>query len=688
MQNLARTKGQLLSDHLQGVAQLTADGLPERFREVGWYAGLWHDLGKYIPQWQSYLQAGGKRVPHSAQGAMLALSLCSDGDRIPAIAFAIAAHHTGLKDPRWLESRDFEAAGQNWREAIKLAQQEIAEFLPETLPDIDINWHPRRREFAIRMLFSALVDSDRLDAMLFEQKEQNPCGARVLPQSKKCFNPRPLPSPKRAIDELRNAFAEDCIKAATQPKGLYRLTGVCGIGKTEASLRFALLHQEKHEMAGIIYVGPLKSIIEQTAKVYRNFLGAGEFVLEHHSGFEPTTEEIKDYQLDTERWDKPIIVTSGVQFYESLFSNRPTQCRKLHNIANRVILIDEAQTVPLDLAIPILDVLETLVADWGCTVVLMSATQPAFDRLELCHNAIDIIPSEKVQQQFQSLERVTYRIESDRPWNWQDLAADIHNSGFHQSLTVVNTTKLSREGYQALSQLMNGFWFHLSGRMCPAHRKEVLAQIQSRLENQLPCHLISTQVIEAGVDVDFPRVYRQMSPLDSIIQTAGRCNRNNQLKYAEAIVTIFELEAGGFTSSDYAHRIEITRKLLREIPDPLGENILQTIQKYFLNIYNSIRQSQGKEIQKLREQYDFLKVNENFKVIDDEKQQSVVVLWQGSRSLIEDLQPKERLTEQEWRLLQPYTVTLPRTIEPTEKCSNGMRIWRGEYNEFWGLKDQ
>jgi CRISPR-associated endonuclease/helicase Cas3 len=689
---LVGENGQLLSEHLTGVARLTTEALPEVLREVGWYAGLWHDLGKYIEQWQLYLRGNNKRVNHSAQGAMLALELCQAPNLIPALAYVIAGHHAGLKNPSRLESKEFEQDGNNWQEAVRTAQQEINKFLPNQLPDI--NLPPLRREFAIRMLFSALVDADRLDAMQFEQKYQNPQKLGVVtafeslsksfnPRSLANFNPQSLLPAPSEINRLRNVFAEYCIAAAASPKGLFRLTGACGIGKTKSSLRFGLIHAQQNALRRIIYVGSFTSIIEQTAAVYRDLLRA-ENVLEHHSGFDPPWGEQRNYKLDTERWDHPVVVTSGVQFYESLFSDRPTKCRKLHNIANSVILIDEAQTIPLNLAIPILDALETLVKDWGCTVVLMSATQPAFNRLSLCDRAYDIVPGEQLLEQFQQLERVTYRLAIASPWTWHELANDIKASGQKQSLTVVNTTQLSREGYQELSNLVSGTWFHLSARMCPAHRIQVLQQVRFCLENQLPCHLISTQVIEAGVDVDFPRVYRQLGPLDSIIQAAGRCNRNGKLDKLAAITTVFKLDSTNQLVGEYQNRIEITRAILTKHPEALSCNILESVRQYFQQVYNNVHAG-GKQIQKLRVAYNYPEVAKRFRVIDNDWQQSVVVPWKEGANLITELRERDVLNYHEWRQVQKYTIGLPHNYQAVEEYPNGLRVWLGKYDRNFGV---
>lgn len=679
---------QPLQEHLQGVARRTSEALSDRWQQVGYYAGLWHDLGKYVREWQDYLQNNGKKRPHAAHGAMLALMQADDPDFIPALAYAIAGHHTGLPNCEKLESENWENQAKGWETASRAAQEEIKDFIPIDLPDI--NLPNLRREFAIRMLFSALVDSDRLDAAQFEYTSKNSGELRVglnhhLPSH---FDPHLLPKPTSEIDRLRNVFASDCIANATQSKGLYRLTGVCGIGKTQSSLRWGIIHANTHQMRGILYVAPLKVIIEQTAKVYRKLLG-DDNVLEHHSSYEPDPKEVRNYKLDTERWDKPYIVTSGVQFYESLFSNRPGQCRKLHQLRDRVILIDEAQTIPLHLAIPILDVLETLVEDWGCSVVLMSATQPAFDRLKLCDRATDLIPQVRITEQFRQLQRVTYRNQSNKTWTWTDLAKDIQQSRHSQNLVVVNTTKLAREGFRELSDRYPGDTFHLSTRMCVAHRKQVLDEIERRLDPQTPrgCYLVSTQLIEAGVNVDFPRVYRQLAPFDSIIQTAGRCNRNQRLQKEDAIATIFNL-ADSSAPPDYRKRIQITKTVFDNYADPLGEDILDAIREYFQKLYNDLHAG-GQEIQKFRYRYDFPKVAKRFHVIEDDYAASVVVPWGEGDRLIETLSQKDGLTQTDWRSIQPYVATVPKKYledqySEIEVFANGLAIWTGNYDSEVG----
>ncbi|MBD2138442.1 CRISPR-associated helicase Cas3' [Anabaena sp. FACHB-1237] len=677
MNYLARTttdcKEQLLSAHLQNVAKMSASAVPQEFEAVARYAGLWHDLGKYQQTWQKYLKNKGKRVVHSPHGAVLALQMAKKEP--PAMAYIIAGHHSGLSERLRLRGNEYQQLAINLEECLEIAKREIADFIPQEIPDINL---PKlRREFAIRMLFSVLVDNDRLDARNFEYECESPKNNTDLSASadnKMSFNLHSFFSASpNVISEARNVFAQYCINKSELPKGIFRLTGPCGIGKTIASAKFAYLHSEKNQMSGIVYVGPLKSIIEQTADVYRQLFGENA-VLEHHSGYEPKLEESKDYKLNTERWDKPVIVTSGVQFYESLFANHPTKCRKLQGLINKVILLDESQSIPGNLVRPILNVLNTLVIDWGCTIVLMSATQPAFHNLDDDDliNVVDIIPEDESTRLFQQLNRVKYEYIANN-WEWKDVVYNIENTGLNQGLIIVNTTKLAREGYEILSAQFPEKCFHLSSRMCPDHRSQILTKVRQLLKDQKPCFLISTQVIEAGVDVDFPIVYRQLAPLDSIIQAAGRCNREGRQNQGNVI--IFNMSSSN--PPGYQYGISITKKILEKYD--LNCDILSLTEIYFSDLFNQNHDG-GIDVQKLRERYDFPEVAKSVKVIDDEHQISVVVKWGDSEKLIAEMQNQEYLTESDWRKLQKFTVNIPEKLTNYTQVGK-VNVWIGVYDE-------
>lgn len=697
--------GQFLCNHLTGVANKTARRLPTQWQSIGHYAGLWHDLGKILDRWQAYLKSNdrSRKVAHSPHGAMLAMSLTKRHRAVPSLTFVIAGHHGGLRDKDHLSGDDFTNRAKDWEQARDEAISTIPDFLPEQLPEFNLKG--TRLEFAVRMLFGCLVDADRIDAAIFTGDAPPELDeASSVSQLSTCFNPRHQDG---ELAQLRCEFASDCMAKAQQPRGLFRLTGPTGVGKTMASLQWAIAHCKAHSLAqekvdqvreeleGILYVGPLQSIIEQNWNIYRQVLNVP--VLAHYSDFQPSEDELLTYKLTTERWDASVICTSGVQFYESLFARTPAKCRKLSHLMRRCILIDEAQSIPLEYAKPILDALRTLVEDWGCTVVLMSATQPSFRNVDadFDRKCTDIIPDQRSRYFFEQTRRVTYSISTDL-WQWSDVAERIRSlpkTLVSQSLTVVNTTQLAREGFQALSDIIEESWFHLSARMVPAHRKQVLAEVLRRTlptnpDEKQPCHVISTQVVEAGVDLDFPLVLRQFAPLDSIIQAAGRCNRENHLKWHEAFVQVFDLEEANYPSGDYRKRTQITREILGSADYDLNENLLAAISLYY-NKCNSSLTGDTYKIQELRKNLQFEQVAESFKLIDDEHQFSAFVPWRDGAELIETLDLTQPLSERDWRRLQPYTVSLPKKWEHiAEDYPCGLLVWPLEfYSDQFGASD-
>jgi CRISPR-associated endonuclease/helicase Cas3 len=671
---------QPLSNHLVGVAHKTTKRLPSKWQSIGYYAGLWHDLGKILQQWQNYLLNNGRKVPHSPHGAMLARSLTKRLLDVPSLTFVIAGHHGGLRDKDHYVGDDFKERAKNWEQARDEAVAEIADFIPTQLPEFD-DLKGTRKEFAIRMLFGCLVDADRIDAALFsiDNAPPNLDEASAIFGLSTYFNPRHCDG---ALATLRREFASNCMTKANNPCGLFRLTGPTGVGKTMASLQFAIAHcQANKNLEGILYVGPLKSIIDQTWKEYCKVLKIP--VLAHYSDFQPSEEEALDYKLTTERWDAPVICTSGVQFYESLFARSAAKCRKLSHLMNRCILIDEAQTIPLEYAKPILDVFKALVTDWGCTIVLMSATQPSFQSIDrnFDQQCTSIISDPQSLRFFAETRRVNYDI-SFEAWQWSQIADRIGSS--RQSLTIVNTTKSAQEGFIALSEMIDESWFHLSARMVPAHRKQVLDEILYRLDpkQNLPCHVISTQVVEAGIDLDFPLVLRQIAPLDSIIQAAGRCNRENTMPWQDATVQVFDLEDSNYPSSDYNAKTNITREILK-IYD-LNDKLLEAIRLYYQKSYSSLTGDKH-DIQKMRRELKFEQVEKSVKIIDDSYQFSAFVPWDDGYEIFKSLNRSKPLNESDWRKLQPYTLNLPKKLEKiADKDPCGLTLWPTSFysNQF------
>lgn len=507
----------------------------------GYLVGKAHDIGKTSVEFQRRLK-GGKRVDHATAGAIE----CARMDEIFA-AMCVAGHHSGLKDfgnPQTDRPGDPTFAGR----LKKGLDGQIPDYhwdgqLAQTcgVPDF-------KDEFSlslwVRMLFSCLVDADYLDTEAFMSGGGVQRGGYdampALLEKLKCYIAPWFP-PKNDLNRNRCRILETCLAAGTGPRGMYTLTVPTGGGKTVASLAFALRHAVEHGMKRVIYVIPYTSIIEQNAAVFRRILGEGN-VVEHHSGagFDGD-EELNGLgslqRLACENWDAPVIVTTAVQFFESLFSNRSSQCRKLHNIANSVIIFDEAQMLPTAHLQPCVGAIANLAAHFNATAVLCTATQPVLNDLiqsfapgmpvtEICSGTAGL---------YGQFRRVVFR-KGGRLAN-EELAGEL--AAQHQVLCIVNTRKAAQEIYRLLPEEGR---FHLSTLMYPAHRQQVLKTVRRRLAQGMVCRVVSTSLIEAGVDIDFPAVYREMAGLDSILQAAGRCNREGKRKAEDSVVTYFEGE--------------------------------------------------------------------------------------------------------------------------------------------------
>ena len=552
----------LLEDHLRKVARL-ASRFAAEFDGHEWalLAGLWHDLGKYRPAFQkrigaltgfdpeAHIEGAPGKVTHSTAGAVHAIKHFGALGRV--IAYLIAGHHAGLPD--WnpddggqgaLQAR-LESAGAEYAEA--LAQSIPADILnppatPPKLPSI------KQDEFAlwVRMLFSCLVDADFLDTESFmdADKSASRVQSTTLGELKEKFDAymedvgrkaRPTP-----VNAIRADILAQCRQAALKQSGIFSLTVPTGGGKTLSSLAFALDHAAKHGKKRIIYAIPYTSIIEQTAQVFKGILGDGN-VLEHHSNLDvdPARENHRS-RLAAENWDAPLIVTTNVQFFESLFAARTSRCRKLHNIANSVVILDEAQLLPREFLNPILAVMRQLASQFGVTFVLCTATQPALNRRvdvfgrEVMPGLDDVCEIiQNPDSLYERLQRVEVQVPADlnEPSDWVDLAAEL--MAHEDVLAIVNTRKDCRELFQLMPQ--DDTTIHLSALMCGEHRSAVINQIKQLLKDKRegtygkPIRVISTQLVEAGVDFDFPVVYRALAGLDSIAQAAGRCNREGLL---------------------------------------------------------------------------------------------------------------------------------------------------------------
>jgi len=504
------------------------------------------------------------------------------------------------------------------------------------------------------------------------------------------------------VNPCRAAVREACISAATKNPGFFSLTVPTGGGKTLSSLAFALRHAQLFDLNRIIYVVPFTTIIEQNAEEFRRVMNLvpgienDRLVIEHHSNFDPDKENAHS-RLACENWNAPLIVTTSVQFYESLFGKKTSACRKLHNLARAVIILDEAQTIPVDYLRPILSALDELVLNYGSTVVLCTATQPAVNkRLDFpigIENVREIIPEPK--RLYLSLNRVN--VENLGLRTDDDLVSLLRKE--ERVLCIVNTRGHARTLIEALG-IEEGH-YHLSALMCPAHRSQKLAEIRRRLEAGLRCRVVSTQLIEAGVDVDFPVVFRSMAGLDAIAQAAGRCNRNGRLAQ-KGQVFIFTSE-----HQDREHFLADTANCAAQVLELKAGDILdlETIDQYFKLYYwdqtarwdrqtvmRSFNLVQDKDFPFL---FDFSRVARDFRIIS-ENTRPVIVPWGNyGVELCETLRILPALNRDILRKLQRFSVQisartwmaqLRRTITPVHEGSLAILMsLKQYYSDTFGL---
>lgn len=678
-----------LEEHLRAVAFLAAQfALPFNSADWAHLAGLWHDLGKYRLRFQNYIrlasgfeadahikgEAAGK-APHSTAGAILACERFGLSGRV--LAYLIAGHHAGLSD--WFGGLDSRMETENSRaEYVEALQQHPpqdilshGDFVP-TLAKI-----PGGKDgFAlwVRMMFSCLIDADRLDTEAYIDAEKSTKRAgwpelnTLLAQFDTFMQSKATTATATPVNRLRADILQQCRTKAQDKTGLFSLTVPTGGGKTLSSLAFALEHAKWHKKRRIIYVIPYTSIIEQTADIFRSIFG--DAVIEHHSNAEadPQKENHKSH-LATENWDAPIIVTTNVQFFESLFAAKTSRCRKLHNIVNSVVVLDEAQLLPAEFLQPILDVLNLLTAHYGVSVVLSTATQPALSTRKYFDANNNMRGLDNVQEiiadpdtLYRALDRVHVQLPED--WsartNWDTLANEMMQ---HESvLAIVNRRNDARELWQRLPEGS----MHLSALMCGQHRSDTIQQIKSRLKDGIATRVVSTQLVEAGVDLDFPVVYRALAGLDSLAQAAGRCNREGKLDKGKVVVFIPpELSPKG-----YLRKAEdACRSVLHNYTGhPLERSLFG---KYFEKLYHSCELDQHDIVNLLKVDGKTLAVNfsaaaEKFKLIQDEDSVSVVIRYRGLNNDNDDVEKwintLKKNGPDRWlmRKLQRYTVNIPR----------------------------
>ncbi len=727
----------LAKKHLAEVARLAT----EFARKSSWssevaLAGLLHDLGKYADLFQLRLKGKASGLDHWSAGAWVALSEY----QAVAAALAIQGHHIGLQQgglqhlrklgephPPQLQLSDPDLGRLKLRTAsdgIRISKPEHCIFTPPAI------FHKQLADMLdVRMLFSCLTDADFLDtAAHFEGgRDKGPIldASKALHALTDFMNNTVRSSAKadQSVLDSRNLLWEMVTTAAACPTGLQTLTAPTGSGKTLAMLKFALEHALRNNLKRIILVVPYLSIIEQTARIYCSVFHdyPPNYVLEHHSMAGLGSEEAKDdaeaeneraRRLLSENWDAPIIITTNVQLLESLFSNRPSACRKLHNLMESVIMFDEAQTLPQALAVPTLAALSHLSTAYRSTVLFATATQPAFDTLDHAVSAkvpggwrpVEAAPDHAAL--YQALRR--YDVlwpDQGESKDWQGLAEEIRNE--EQVLCVVN---LKSHAQAILDELKyDEAIFHLSTNLCALHRRAVLEEVRNRLKNKLSCRLVSTQCIEAGVDVDFPVVYRALAPLDAIAQAAGRCNREGRLtddngNRKMGSIRVFEPDVAGdyrkrYPTRAYFQAAEVTRSMLtnarRSGLDGLDLNDPQVFREYYKALYDlSNPESQNAELASAITNADFVRVAQEYRLIDQSAIQ-VLVPYESCRGLFDELQrqqDEEGINAQWIRKAQGLAVSVfrPKSDHPAwgVLIAAKLRFGGGVSDEWFILEDR
>lgn len=643
-----RSDWEPLARHLSEVARRAeAFATPFGAGQEARLAGLLHDLGKYSDRFVRRLEGTERGLDHWSIGALASAVVAKDNAR--AVALAIHGHHVGLANPGILQTLQAKPAPASWTESDPRKALGLLAADGLALPELTASIFERNGAFAasmvdVRMLFSALVDADFLATeehfQRFEPRSiSRPQGpalepGRALSVVLAAIEKRAATSDAApAVRALRNDLLAACLAAGEWPRGRFTLTAPTGSGKTLAMLAFALRHAAAHDLRRIVFAVPYVAILEQTAAIYRDLFASefGEdYVLEHHSlaglatdpaaSGEPSDSERRRLLL-AENWDAPIVLTTNVQLLESLFANRPSACRKLHRLADSVILFDEAQTIPPGLAVPTLAALSRLAERYGSTVVFATATQPAFDHLDIAVRPFAVSgwsPREMADPElglFERARRVRPVWDLARKKSWAELAAEIVESD--QALAIVNLKRHARDLAAAVGALSRDGLFHLSTNLCPAHRETVLGQVRERLASGAPCRLIATQCVEAGVDIDFPRVWRAFGPLESIAQAAGRCNRNG-LGAELGEVRIFVPEEEGFPPGAYEQAVRATRTLIERLgAETIDLDDPALYRRYYRDFFDGSRVAEGDValLDAIR-RHDFAEVAKIYRLID------------------------------------------------------------------------
>ncbi len=631
-------KEQSISDHLNGTARLSKQFASAFGKEKqGEMAGYLHDIGKYSEEFQKRIRdpESTKKCDHATAGALEAFK-----QKQLSVAICIMGHHSGLLNLGG--SMDTSEDKTVWGRLRKGMEGKLPDYsawesfctnqIFQDVPKMDASQEAFSRYIEIKMLYSALVDADYLDTEAFMQEDTVPRGGYdTLEQLKKRLDlyleHKAWLKSKTGINGMRTEILKAAAKKGQKlGRGVYTLTVPTGGGKTISSLRFALHHAVEHGLERIIYVIPYVNIIEQTADTFREILGRKN-VLEHHSNvmLEEEGQEWEYFRPASENWDMPIIITTAVQFFESLFHNKSSRCRKLHHIANSVIIYDEIQMLPVNHWIPCIHALEELSNSCRATQLLCTATQPAVI-FPGKTQPLEII--EDVETYYGVFKRVTFL--NTGLLSLEEIAEKINNK--KQILCIVNTKRTAQRLYKILPEEES--IFHLTTMMIPAHRREILQSIRQRLKDGKDCKVIATSLVEAGVDLDFSYVMREQAGLDSVLQAAGRCNRNGSRNPEDSITEVFSLD--GQTHAAIRQQIDAARYVMRKYKE---WDSLEAIEAYF-QFWRHLRGEKNldhKQIMGKISRYAFRDIAEEFRFIENDTYTIYIPWKKGGEELIRQM---------------------------------------------------
>lgn len=690
---------QTIKQHSEGVADIMKSfALTDEYADIYAYCGLLHDVGKYSEGFQRYIRAGGEKEPHAKWGAYMAKN-----DRLINIAFSVFGHHMGLpnRDTMFETFIQCENEKGKWLEIQRSLRNDGMCIPPcDNAPFNRIDGNTAKELF-VRMLYSSLVDADSLDTERHFQEEQYNARPRLILDVDALLDALNYKlssfSHNSPLNGLRTEVRLYAQSLAEEPQGCFSMTLPTGMGKTLCSLNWALHHAKVHSnIKRIVIVLPFLSIIDQTAKELKSIFKDHDVILEHHSNviYEGKESEEEYYckdpkQLATENWDYPIVVTTTVQFFESLFSNQRSKCRKLHNLQDSIVIFDEIQTLPVHLAECTMKMLNDMLHLCRCSILFCTATQPNFQTRSDFKGIDHIVPLvENPMAIFAATKRVEYYPIADYEVQSIDSIAQKVCEEKESVLIVCNTKKKAKAMFDSIKEKGNMQVLHLSTNMCQKHRMVVVDKVKGKLKNGEKLILCSTQLIEAGVDMDFPIVFRELAPLESIIQSAGRCNREGKLEKGK--VFLFQLEEKGQPSAEYKTFTQFAQLCYHN-----NENRL-TDADFYAEYYTDIVKLYAPEdtITPKREKLMFQDVADIYHIIDSSATSLFVYRYnEESLQLYKEITGKEYLSRKDYQQIAQYCVQVYNKFERDNsdkiaETTNGVKIWSGAYSEEFGLSNE